>query len=123
MDTYFHSVRLDKDKCRGCTNCIKRCPTGAIRIRSGKAKVLKELCIDCGECIRVCPYHAKIAITNSLDNLKKFKYNRMLDYSPSIRLRSSDISLSNQLFIMFSQSVSFLKYWNFGSWYISRVCF
>ena len=21
----FHSVRLEKDKCRGCTNCLKRC--------------------------------------------------------------------------------------------------
>ena len=40
MDTYFHSVRLDKDKCRGCTNCIKRCPTQAIRVRNGKAVII-----------------------------------------------------------------------------------
>ena len=33
MNTYFHSVRLDRDKCRGCTNCIKHCPTEAIRVR------------------------------------------------------------------------------------------
>ena len=37
MNTYFHSVRLDEEKCMGCTNCIKRCPTQAIRVRSGKA--------------------------------------------------------------------------------------
>ena len=35
MNTYFHSVRLDEEKCMGCTNCIKRCPTQAIRVRSG----------------------------------------------------------------------------------------
>ena len=29
-ERYFHSVRLDADKCRGCTNCLKRCPTEAI---------------------------------------------------------------------------------------------
>ena len=23
MEGYFHSVRLDREKCRGCTNCIK----------------------------------------------------------------------------------------------------
>ena len=74
MDTYFHSVRLDKDKCRGCTNCIKRCPTQAIRVRAGKAVILKERCIDCGECIRVCPHHAKEASCDSLEQLKNYKY-------------------------------------------------
>ncbi len=75
MDTYFHSVRLDKDKCQGCTNCIKRCPTQAIRVREGKAKIVKERCIDCGECIRVCPHHAKYASSDSLEQLKDYKYS------------------------------------------------
>ncbi len=74
MNTYFHSVRLDSDKCQGCTNCIKRCPTQAIRVREGKAKIVKERCIDCGECIRVCPHHAKYASSDSLEELKKYKY-------------------------------------------------
>ena len=71
---YFHSVTLDQDKCHGCTNCIKRCPTEAIRVRGGKAKIIKDRCIDCGECIRICPYHAKQAKTDSFDMLKKFKH-------------------------------------------------
>lgn len=75
MAEIFHSVTLDKDKCKGCTNCIKLCPTQAIRVRDGKAKIIKERCIDCGECIRVCPYHAKKAITNDIEELKNFKYN------------------------------------------------
>ena len=74
MDKYFHSVRLDKDKCRGCTNCIKRCPTQAIRVRNGKARIIKERCIDCGECIRVCPHHAKYASRDSLEQLENYKY-------------------------------------------------
>lgn len=74
MDTYFHSVRLDKDKCRGCTNCIKRCPTQAIRVRNGKAVILKERCIDCGECIRVCPHHAKYASRDVLSQIEDYKY-------------------------------------------------
>ncbi len=74
MDTYFHSVRLDKDKCKGCTNCIKRCPTQAIRVREGKAHIIKELCIDCGECIRVCPHHAKYASRDSLSQIVNYKY-------------------------------------------------
>lgn len=72
---YFHSVMLDKDKCHGCTNCITRCPTEAIRVRKGKAKIIKERCIDCGECVRVCQSHAKVVATDGFEMLKNFKYN------------------------------------------------
>lgn len=74
MDTFFHSVTLDSDLCKGCFNCIKRCPTEAIRVRNGKASIIKEFCIDCGECIRVCPHHAKKAVTDSLDILNDYEY-------------------------------------------------
>lgn len=72
--TYFHSVVLDEDKCIGCTNCIKRCPTQAIRVKDGKAMILQERCIDCGECIRTCPQGAKKSITDSIDETTAYKY-------------------------------------------------
>lgn len=74
MATVFHSVRLDDTKCRGCTNCIKRCPTQAIRVRNKKAYIISDRCIDCGECIRVCPHHAKYAVSESLSELEKYQY-------------------------------------------------
>jgi len=74
LESYFHSVTLDEDNCKGCTNCIKRCPTEAIRVRKSKARIIKERCIDCGECIRVCPYHAKKAITDPIEAIESFKY-------------------------------------------------
>jgi iron only hydrogenase large subunit-like protein len=80
---YFHSVTLDREKCRGCTNCIKQCPNEAIRVREGKARILEERCIDCGECIRICPNHAKLAVTDTLDRLKEYKYTIALP-APSI---------------------------------------
>ncbi|MBQ2754619.1 MAG: 4Fe-4S dicluster domain-containing protein [Clostridia bacterium] len=83
MNTYFHSVTLDKDLCRGCTNCIKRCPTEAIRVRNGKARIIKERCIDCGECIKVCPYRAKKAVTDNLSSINKYKYKIALP-APSL---------------------------------------
>lgn len=73
MNKYFHSVELDAERCCGCTNCLKRCPTEAIRIRGGKANILSERCIDCGECIRVCPHHAKRARSNPLEDIEQFK--------------------------------------------------
>ncbi len=71
----YHSVRLDTDLCKGCTTCMRHCPTKAIRVQNGKAKIIKERCIDCGECVRRCPYRAKQVVTDSFSELKKFEYN------------------------------------------------
>ena len=73
-EKFVHSVTLDKELCKGCTNCVKRCPTEAIRVRDGKAVITKERCIDCGECIRVCPHHAKKAVVDPLESIRGFKY-------------------------------------------------
>ncbi len=74
MEQFYHAVTLDKDKCVGCTNCIKRCPTQAIRVHGGKAQIMSERCIDCSECVRVCPHHAKKAQHDPLDMLQNFRY-------------------------------------------------
>ena len=80
---FFHSVTLEKDQCVGCTNCIKRCPTEAIRVRDGKAQIISERCIDCGECIRVCPHHAKKTRFDHMDKLQDFEYTIALP-APSL---------------------------------------
>jgi iron only hydrogenase large subunit-like protein len=62
----LHSVRLDENLCRGCTNCLKACPTEAIRVKNGKAFIIEERCVDCGACIRRCPFRAKKAHSDAL---------------------------------------------------------
>ncbi len=71
-----NSVTLDPGKCNGCINCMKRCPTEAIRVRNGKAKVDHDACIDCGECVRVCRSKAKIPVYDPLAAVESsgFKY-------------------------------------------------
>lgn len=74
-DILYHSVRLDTDLCKGCTTCMRHCPTKAIRVQNGKAKIINERCIDCGECVRRCPYHAKKVLADSFEELKPYEYN------------------------------------------------
>ncbi len=69
-----HSVVLDSRRCRGCTSCIKGCPTEAIRVRGRKATILPDRCIDCGECIRICPHKAIKSVGDSLDVLSRYEY-------------------------------------------------
>lgn len=83
MDKRFHSVRLDKSRCKGCTSCLMHCPTEAIRVRGGRAHIIDERCIDCGECIRICNYHAKVAMTDPLSMIQDWEHRVALP-APSL---------------------------------------
>lgn len=74
MNTYEHSVSLDLSRCTGCTTCLKHCPTEAIRIQDGHAKINADRCIDCGVCIRICPNNAKKATYSRLDKVLGYKW-------------------------------------------------
>jgi heterodisulfide reductase subunit A len=46
------------DLCNGCTACVPICPTKAITMQDGKAKIDPFQCTGCGACIPVCPQEA-----------------------------------------------------------------
>ena len=75
QETYFgHSLKVNKDRCQGCTTCMRSCPTGAIRIRNGKAVVSDNKCVDCGECMKVCPHKAIYVQQDDFALIQNYKY-------------------------------------------------
>lgn len=47
-----------RDKCVGCGDCSKACPTGSITLSREKAVIDAGTCIKCDICVRTCTYAA-----------------------------------------------------------------
>lgn len=51
------AVNVLKDKCKGCTKCVKSCPFSAITMEN-KIAVIGSACTGCGVCVKECPFDA-----------------------------------------------------------------
>ena len=47
-------MKIDIDKCTGCSICEEVCPLGVIKIEGKKVQV-QAGCVDCKTCQKVCP--------------------------------------------------------------------
>ncbi len=78
---FHHALKIQEDICIGCTHCMKACPTEALRVTAGKAKLIAERCVDCGECMRVCPVSAI--------KIEEDDFSRIFDYEYRVALAPS----------------------------------
>ena len=52
-------LKIDPDKCKGCTKCKRNCPMDAITGEVKQIHVIDtEKCIKCGACVSGCPFGA-----------------------------------------------------------------
>jgi len=59
----FVRYRVIPDLCKGCTLCLKACPSGAVTGDRREPHVIDEtLCIGCGACMDACPFGAIIKV-------------------------------------------------------------
>jgi Na+-translocating ferredoxin:NAD+ oxidoreductase RNF subunit RnfB len=74
MAELTHGFRIDEEACDGCLACMRACPTYAIRVKHGKARVLSESCIDCGSCLKACTRGAITATTRTFEEFDRFAF-------------------------------------------------
>jgi ferredoxin len=52
-------IKINKEKCTGCGDCIPGCPEGALQVIDNKARLISDLfCDGLGACIGTCPQDA-----------------------------------------------------------------
>ena len=102
---FHHTLRINKNKCIGCTHCMRTCPTDAIRIRGGKASVNPDKCIDCGMCMISCKHDAILVEQDDFQKIFNYKYRVAL--IPSVFLGQFDENAGAKLIFKGLQSVGF----------------
>ena len=48
-------LNVRSELCIGCGKCEGVCPTGAISLRGGKARINQSICANCYRCAQACP--------------------------------------------------------------------
>jgi Na+-translocating ferredoxin:NAD+ oxidoreductase RNF subunit RnfB len=72
--SFHHALKIDEQVCMGCSHCIMACPTEALRVRDGKARLIRERCVDCGECMQACPVNAISVEEDDFNRIFDFPY-------------------------------------------------
>lgn len=76
-------VKIDEEKCTGCGLCVSPCAEGAIEIRDGKAKVIRdELCDGAGFCLGVCPEGALTLEEREADVFSEEAVHKHIEINP-----------------------------------------
>lgn len=68
-------LNIYKDKCKGCSICVKACPSAALVIEDKVAKVDMDKCTLCGACESSCPFKAieRVIAKQAKEDLSQYK--------------------------------------------------
>jgi caffeyl-CoA reductase-Etf complex subunit CarE len=68
------AIKVIKDKCRGCSKCVRNCPFTAITMEN-KLAVIGAGCTGCNACIGSCPFGAieKVEDGKELQDISAYK--------------------------------------------------
>jgi electron transfer flavoprotein alpha subunit len=78
------SIEVIKDKCKGCTLCLKVCGYDAIKMVDKLAIIDLEKCTLCGACVSACKFEAIVITKKEQDTSKLKEYKGVWIYAEKI---------------------------------------
>jgi UDP-glucose 4-epimerase len=74
------SITVNENLCNGCTKCVRKCFTNAIKVDNGSAAINPDLCKGCGICADHCPQKAISIRVSDGDKMLDTMYRRVKSY-------------------------------------------
>ncbi len=68
-------IKVIKEKCTGCSLCIKSCAYDAITIVEKKAIIDLDKCVLCGACVSACPFNAIVISKTEEPEIDRSQYS------------------------------------------------
>lgn len=88
------SIKVNSEKCIGCTLCVKACSQNAIEIIDKQAIINQEKCNYCAACLEACKKYQAITITKEspLGNFSVSDYKNVLVFIEQRNLAIAGVS-------------------------------
>jgi len=74
-------IEVIRDKCIGCSLCIKSCAYDAIVVTNKLAEINIDKCVLCGACVQACPFDAIFIRRKAVEEIDKAAYNGIWIYA------------------------------------------
>lgn len=86
---FQYSHQIFYERCKGRLDCIRACPTKALRYRNNKIVFLKDFCINCGICLQICNENVFVPDINVIEDSNAFDYQIVIP-SPMLYTQFSE---------------------------------
>lgn len=92
---FTYHIRVDKQRCTGCSDCARKCMCGAIKMVDKVAVVDQASCMSCHDCVDACDWNA-IEWTPAPRNKTPKRIKRGVEIHPEPQWQAIQIAMPSK---------------------------